>query len=367
MREEWKEVESFSRYKVSNTGRVWDTKNDREVSQVLAGEPQYYYVNVVRDDGERKLKRVHRFVAEAFVEGRSEQFDIVDHIDRDKFNNLYTNLRWVDRNGNGRNLDKGVYVDYQGCEQLLIEICESLYEDPRTAYSYLINYKDVVPFEQAIARYSDYLEHGNLGREVEWKGCRTYLNVLCKELDKDSGVVLMRLRQGWDLWNAIYNVPDKHRYSLEIPCILVSGHWFPSQKYLMDYFNNHGDGFLSLLRLNSTYQQLLSYDQLDHIRQTVAGVTGTISELCEHFGVEPSMIETRRKEYGMTLEEALTQSKKKIKIVYLCGERMFTKEMYEHFNLNAKLANAVKSKKGFTIHETLEHFGVDTSQIDLKY
>lgn len=29
----WKEIEGFTRYKVSNTGRVWDTKHDREVSE----------------------------------------------------------------------------------------------------------------------------------------------------------------------------------------------------------------------------------------------------------------------------------------------------------------------------------------------
>jgi hypothetical protein len=366
MIEEWKEIEGFSRYKVSNTGKIWDTKNNREVAQVLAGVPQYYYVNINSDSGERKLKRVHRFVAEAFVEGRSEDCNIVDHIDRDKFNNNYTNLRWTDTSGNQRNLDNSVYVEYEGKVQLLRDVCENLYEDDQNAYNYLVNYKDVVPFENSLARYNEYLVHGFLGKEVVWKGHTTYLNVLCKELGKDLEPVMFRLRQGWDLWNAIYNVPREHVYSVQIPCEQVTGHWFPSKKYLLDHFKNYGDKFIELVS-TATYQELSAYDSLDHARQTVLGVTGTIPELCSHFGVEPSMVDTRRKRYGMTLEEALTQSKKRIKVVYLDGQKMSTKALYEYFNLNAKHVNAIKSKKGFSIHETLEYFGVDISKIDLKY
>lgn len=139
MQEEWKTIEGFSRYKVSNRAKVWDTDKDVEVAQVLTGIPQYYYVNMTRDDGERKLVRLHRLVAEAFVEGQSEECNVVDHIDRDKFNNLPYNLRWTDRKGNLRNLDKNIYVEYKGVQRLLIEVCEELYDDKLRAYSYLTN------------------------------------------------------------------------------------------------------------------------------------------------------------------------------------------------------------------------------------
>ena len=169
MIEEWKEIEGFSRYKVSNIGKVWDTKNDREVSQVLAGEPQYYYVNVVRDDGERKLKRVHRFVAKAFVEGRSEQFDVVDHVDRDKFNNHYTNLRWTDRSGNFRNVDTNIFV---GDECLLDYV--NRYEEPQTAYSYLSRRNREVGMEVALKEYDEFLTYGLKRKKVIWKECDGY-------------------------------------------------------------------------------------------------------------------------------------------------------------------------------------------------
>ena len=76
MIEEWKVVEGYSRYKVSDQAIIWDTEKDLEVAQVLTGIPQYYYVNMQRDDGERKLVRVHRLVAKAFVEGETEECNL---------------------------------------------------------------------------------------------------------------------------------------------------------------------------------------------------------------------------------------------------------------------------------------------------
>lgn len=363
MVEEWKVIEGFTRYKVSNAGKVWDTKHDREVAQVLTGVPQYRYVNVVRDDGERKLKRVHRFVAEAFVEGRSEQFDVVDHIDRDKFNNHYTNLRWTDNSGNQRNTESSIFFG----EEHLKDFVES-YENPETVYSYIFRlYNEGVPIEEAAQKYDEFLLFGSKRKEVEWLGKTINLNKLCESLAVDYEGVYYRLQAGWSVWNAIYNVPEKHFYSLEVPSSKVTGYWYPAPKYFIEEMTYERKSVMRLLKEGRTYEDIKSYDGKDHLRMTVQGITGTIQELCNHFGVEPNMVETRRKKYGMTLDEALTQSKKKVKVVYLSGERMFTKAMYEHFNIDAKRASSVRSKGNLTLHETLEYFGVDVSKIDLKY
>ena len=106
---EWKEVKDFTRYKVSPVGEVWDTKSDRQIAQMLTGIPQYYYVNLYRDDGKRKLVRVHRLVAEAYCHNSEpDSFNMVDHIDRNKLNNHKDNLRWVDRKGNAGNQHNNV-------------------------------------------------------------------------------------------------------------------------------------------------------------------------------------------------------------------------------------------------------------------
>lgn len=363
MQEEWKEIEGFSRYKVSNTGRVWDTKNDREVSQVLAGKPQYYYVNVIRDDGKRKLERVHRFVAKAFVERQSEDYDIVDHIDRDKFNNHYTNLRWTDRSGNQRNTVSSIFVK----EQHLKDFVKG-YENPDTAYSYILRlYNEGLPIEEAIQKYEEFLLFGSKRREVEWLGETVNLSDLCESLAVNYEGVYYRLQAGWSVWNAIYNVPEKYFYSLEVPSSVVTGYWYPAPKYFIDEMPYERKSVMRLLKEGKTYEEIKAYDGKDHLRITIQGITGTMQELCKHFGVEPNMVETRCKKYGMSLEEALTQPKKKVKVVYLNGERMFTKAMYEHFNIDPKRASAVRSRDGLSIYETLEYFGVDISKIDLKY
>lgn len=363
MIEEWKEIEGFSRYKVSNTGKVWDTKNNKEVAQVLAGVPQYYYVNINSDSGERKLKRVHRFVAEAFVEGKSEDYDIVDHIDRDKFNNHYTNLRWTDTSGNQRNTESSIFIG----EQHLKEFVQG-YENPVAAYSYIFRmHNEGVSIEEAVLKYDEFLLFGRKRKEVEWLGQTVNLNKLCESLAVDYESVCYRLQNGWPIWNAIYNVPEKHFYSLEVPSCKVSGYWYSAPKYFIEEMSCERKSVMRLLKEGKTYEDIKSYDGKEHLRITVQGITGTIEELCNHFGVEPSMVETRRTRYGMTLEEALTQSKKKVKVVYLDGERMFTKTMYEHFGINPKRASSIRSRDVLSIHETLDYFGVDISKIDLKY
>ena len=48
---------------------------------------------------------VHRLVARKFVDQLVPWFKIVDHIDRDKFNNHKSNLRWVSKRINSLNSD----------------------------------------------------------------------------------------------------------------------------------------------------------------------------------------------------------------------------------------------------------------------
>jgi len=98
----YKPIDEWSNYVVTSCGRVFKKDTGKEVAQVLSGKPQYKYVNLQRDK-QRKLVRVHRLVALAFlptVEGKV----FVDHIDQDKMNNDLSNLRWVTNGENQRNM-----------------------------------------------------------------------------------------------------------------------------------------------------------------------------------------------------------------------------------------------------------------------
>lgn len=95
--EQWKQchhTESGTRYFVSNKGRIKSRrKNGVERLLVLhsIGGYQYY---AFREDGKKKLNRVHTTVALHFV-ANPHQFQMLDHIDTNVLNNDATNLRWI--------------------------------------------------------------------------------------------------------------------------------------------------------------------------------------------------------------------------------------------------------------------------------
>lgn len=109
--EEWKDIEGFcGLYQVSNLGRVRSC--DRTiigsdgVSYFKRGSiklPQNgngrYFVVWLYKGNKGVRKRIHRLVAEAFIEN-PEGKEEVDHIDTDTHNNVFTNLRWVTRSEN---------------------------------------------------------------------------------------------------------------------------------------------------------------------------------------------------------------------------------------------------------------------------
>nr|QBK88370.1 MAG: HNH endonuclease [Mimivirus LCMiAC01] len=85
----------FSRYEVSNYGKVNSLYLDRCLKVATNGSG--YYNITIKDKKTKKIKGmlIHRLVASVFVLGKSENNDIVNHIDEDKTNNHVSNLEWV--------------------------------------------------------------------------------------------------------------------------------------------------------------------------------------------------------------------------------------------------------------------------------
>ena len=92
MEEQWVVVKDFPNYSVSNLGRVFSNRLNREIYKGV--DRRGYYSVGLRHDGARGTRMVHRLVAEAFVPGFDEGL-VVNHIDGDKLNNVYSNLEWV--------------------------------------------------------------------------------------------------------------------------------------------------------------------------------------------------------------------------------------------------------------------------------
>lgn len=88
-------------YYVDKFGNVFS--NDYELKKVL-NTTHYYYVRL-KEKNRRYWKMAfnHRLVGLAFVSGRNAERDEIDHIDGNKHNNYYKNLRWVTRKENMAN------------------------------------------------------------------------------------------------------------------------------------------------------------------------------------------------------------------------------------------------------------------------
>lgn len=90
MIEEWKEVEGYTSYIVSNTGIVKEKSIERVMPQTINGD--FWCTNLVSDSGKKALCKVHRLVAIAFVPNPEGSY-FVDPIG-DRLNTNASNLMW---------------------------------------------------------------------------------------------------------------------------------------------------------------------------------------------------------------------------------------------------------------------------------
>jgi len=357
MIEEWKVVEGFSRYKVSHLARVWDTQRDVEVAQMLSGIPEYYYVNMQRDDGERKLVRVHRLVAKAFVGGETDEFRFVDHIDRNKVNNIPSNLRWVDNSGNQRNLDSNIYVGGVLLKEYVLR-----YEDPEQAYSYLTRVLRTSNQEDAIKQYEEYLVYGQRTVKVIYEDSEYYLLDLCNEYNKSYETVMSRLSQGWPVWNALFGIPYKYVFSFQLKGKLVD-HWYPTKEYFRQMHNRSLEVLSKLIEQDFTFEEILSYTGQNIPTYEVDGVIATMEEHCTSRGLSVSSVRTRMTKNGISLKEALIKQRQKVKVITINGITKSPKLWSEEFGLKPKTVIGARLRLKCSFKEVFEYFGVDTSEM----
>lgn len=88
IKEEWRDVVGFEgKYRVSSYGSVWSNRKKRYLTP---GVDRYALV-VLKVNGKKHQRYVHRLVMEAFSEDFSEDLQ-VNHKDENKLNNRLSNL-----------------------------------------------------------------------------------------------------------------------------------------------------------------------------------------------------------------------------------------------------------------------------------
>ena len=102
-KEKWKRIQD-TRYFISNKGRVKSTETfgrdtrgrikhkDGKILSTNGLINGYPAVNIIYD-GKRKAKKVHQLVAEYFIDNKNG-FNLINHKDGNKKNNIFTNLEW---------------------------------------------------------------------------------------------------------------------------------------------------------------------------------------------------------------------------------------------------------------------------------
>jgi hypothetical protein len=102
MEEEWRVIENYENYSVSNLGNVRNDKTGR----ILKGlNSRGYLLVTLCKENKQKTHKIHRLVAIAFLEN-PENLPEVDHINQIKDDNRVENLRWCSRENNNRNRKK---------------------------------------------------------------------------------------------------------------------------------------------------------------------------------------------------------------------------------------------------------------------
>lgn len=125
-------IDRFSRYMASNYGLIFDTKNNKLVSQFKYRDENqnkikyYYRVNVVDDNEIKHCARVNRLVLMAFCPLEDYSSVESNHKNLDTENNCLYNLEWVTHLENVQHYCKSINSDIIYTDEIVHAICKCI-------------------------------------------------------------------------------------------------------------------------------------------------------------------------------------------------------------------------------------------------
>ena len=118
--EEFKQVEGFPDYLVSEYGVVWDTRQSKELKWIKNND--FNCVNMYNTGGKKELVKIHQLVAKTYLVKPENATKIVVHKDLDRDNNHYSNLEWKIKGVSNKAILR--WSNYHGVKYHLTELEE---------------------------------------------------------------------------------------------------------------------------------------------------------------------------------------------------------------------------------------------------
>lgn len=121
MIEQYKKLKEYPMYRIYNTGKIY-SEFSKKFLRVFDDGKGYLQVTVFKGKNKgRETIKIHRLVAQTFIDNPNN-YNEVNHIDCNKYNNKVTNLEWISREDNMKHAGKFSYDNRESLSPLSEEM-----------------------------------------------------------------------------------------------------------------------------------------------------------------------------------------------------------------------------------------------------